>query len=283
MTILVTGASGHLGHLIIERLLARGTDPAQIVAGARTPAQVTVPGVRAVELDYDDAGTIAAALVGVDRVVLVSSSAVGSRAAQHAAVIDAAGAAGVEALVYTSLYNAAESAHVLAPEHVETERLIAEAGIPSVILRNNWYNENQLDAVAQAAQTGEITASAGDGRIASAARLDYADAAAVAVTSDEHLGQVYELAGDVSWNFDELAAAAAEVLGRDVVYRRLTADEQVAALEAAGLDAGLAGFIAAMDAGTASGQLDAHDRTLSRLIGRPTTPLIESLRAAIAV
>lgn len=281
MTILVTGATGQLGRLIIDRLLARGAAPSDIVAGARTPANVDVAGIRAVELDYDQPATIAAALVGIDRVVLVSSSAVGQRAAQHAAVIAAAQAAGVEVLVYTSLYNATHSTHVLAPEHVETERLIAEAGIPTVILRNDWYNENQLGALAQAATTGEIVASAGDGRIASASRLDYADAAAVVALGEGHVGKVYELAGDTSWNYDEFAAAAAEALGREVIYRSLDAATHQATLEAAGLDAGLAGFLVAMDADTASGQLDSQDRTLSALIGRPTTPLSETFRAAV--
>lgn len=280
MTILVTGASGQLGRLIVQRLLARGTAASDIVAGARTPAKAADLGVRVVELDYDRPETVRAALDGVDRVMLVSSSEVGKRAAQHAVVIDAAKAAGVELLVYTSLFNATASTHVLAPEHVETERLIEDSGIPAAILRNNWYNENQLNAVVQAAQTGEITASAEDGRIASASRLDYADAAAVVVTGADQAGKVYELAGDVSWNYDDLASAASQVHGRDISFRRLTPDEHQAALEAAGLDAGLAGFLVAMDAGTAAGQLHADDRTLAELIGRPTTPLVESLRAA---
>lgn len=280
MTILVTGASGQLGRLIVQRLLARGTAASDVIAGARTPAKATDLGVRVVELDYERPETVSAALGGVDRVVLVSSSEVGERAAQHAVVIEAAKDAGVELLVYTSLFNAPASTHVLAPEHVETEQLIEASGIPAAILRNNWYNENQLNAVAQAAQTGEIAASTADGRIASAARLDYADAAAVVVTGADQAGKVYELAGDVSWNYADLAHAASEILGRDISFRRLTPQEHQTALESAGLDAGLAGFLVAMDAGTAAGQLHTDDRTLADLIGRPTTPLVESLRAS---
>ncbi|MFT4211157.1 MAG: SDR family oxidoreductase [Microbacterium sp.] len=281
MTILVTGASGHLGRLIVERLLARGAAASDVVAGARTPARAADLGVRVVELDYDRPETVAAALEGVDRVALVSSSEVGRRAAQHRAVIDAAVAAGVELLAYTSLFRAAESTHAVAPEHVETERLIAASGLPAVLLRNNWYNENQIGAVTLAAQTGQIVSSAGEGRIASAARADYADAAALVLLGDDQAGRVYELAGDVAWSQDELAAAAAEVLGRDVVHHAVTTQEHIALLEAAGLDVGTAGFVAAMDAGTAAGQLDSDDHTLSTLIGRPTTPLVDTLRAAV--
>lgn len=282
MTILVTGAGGHLGHLVVERLLARGAAASDIVAGARTPAKaadLAERGVRVVTLDYDQPETIAAALRGIDRVLLVSGSEVGKRTAQHTAVIEAA--ADVELLVYTSLYRATESPLPLAPEHVATEQAIAAAGIPATILRNDWYTENYVADIARARETGEIVASAGDGRVSSASRIDYADAAAAVLLAGDHAGRVYELAGDAAWNYDELAEAAAELVGRPVAYRRLTTEEHVAALEAAGLDAGTAGFVAALDAGIAQGALDSSDRTLSTLIGRPTTPLVEGLRAAL--
>ncbi|WP_159500416.1 SDR family oxidoreductase [Microbacterium sp. 18062] len=282
MTILVTGASGNLGHLVVERLLARGTAASDIVAGARIPdkaAALADRGVRVVPLDYDRADTVAVALEGVDRVLLVSGSEVGKRVAQHRAVIDAA--AGVELLVYTSLFRATESPLPLATEHVQTEQAIAASGLPATILRNNWYSENYAADVVRAGETGEIVASVGDGRVSSASRVDYADAAAVVLRGEGHAGRVYELAGDEAWGYDELAAAAGELLGRDVVYRRLTTEEHVAALEAAGLDAGTAGFVAALDAGIAQGGLEASERILSELTGRPTTPLIEGLRAAL--
>lgn len=281
MTILVTGASGHLGRLVIERLLARGAAASDVVAGARTPDKVAGLGVRAVELDYDRPETVAAALEGVDRVVLVSSSEVGKRSAQHRTVVDAAKAAGVELLVYTSLFHATESPLPLAAEHIETEQLIAASGIPAAILRNDWYSENYAGDAERARETGEIASSTGDGRVSSASRVDYADAAAAVVLADGHAGKVYELAGDTAWNFDELAAAIGEVIGREVAYRRLTTEEHIAALEAAGLDAGTAGFVAALDAGIAAGALESSDRTLSELIGRPTTPLVDALRAAL--
>lgn len=284
MTILVTGATGHLGALVIDRLLARGTAPAEIVAGARSPEKAAAlegRGIRVATVDYDEPATIAAALDGVDRVVLVSGSEVGKRAAQHAAVIDAASAAGVELLVYTSIYHATENVLPLAAEHVETERLIGASGIPAAILRNNWYTENYAADLARAKDSGQIIAAAGEGHVASAARIDYADAAAVVVTSPDQAGRVYELAGDTAWSYAELAEAAAEVLGRDVAYVPVAGEQLAQGLLAAGLDEGTAGFVAALDAGIAQGALDSDDRTLAGLIGRPTTPLAEALRATL--
>ncbi|QCR18819.1 SDR family oxidoreductase [Agrococcus sp. SGAir0287] len=280
MTVLVTGSTGHLGRLIVERLVARGAAPADVVAGARSPERVEAPeGVATAHVDYDRPETLAPALEGVDVLVLVSASEPGKRVPQHAAVIDAAKAAGVGRIVYTSILSAETSPLPLAPEHVETERLLAASGIPTTILRNDWYTENYAADVARARETGEIAGSAGEGRVASASRIDYADAAAVVALDDSHAGRIHELAGDVSWTFDELAAAISEVVGREVRYVHLTTDEHVAALQAAGLDAGTAGFVAALDAGIAQGALDSSDRTLSQLIGRPTTPLVEGLRA----
>jgi NAD(P)H dehydrogenase (quinone) len=284
MTILVTGATGQLGRLVVDNLLARGVEPSAIRAGARDlakAADLADLGVQVVALDYDAPETVAAAVDGVDALLLVSSSEVGKRAAQHQAVIDAARAAGVKKLVYTSASKATTSDLVLAPEHKATEEAIVASGIPAVILRNNWYTENYVADVARAKETGAIAASVGEGRVASASRIDYAEAAAVALTEDGHIGEVYELGGDVAWSFDELAAAASELTGREVRYTPLTTAEHAAALEAAGLDAGTVGFVTALDANIRDGALAATDGTLSRLLGRPTTPLDEGLRAAL--
>lgn len=281
MTILVTGATGQLGRLVIDSLLERGAEPSSIVAGVRDltkASDIAARGVRTAVVDYDRADTIAAALEGVDSVLLISGSEVGRRTAQHQAVIDAAKAAGVGKLVYTSAPKAPTSDLVLAPEHKATEELIAASGIPAVILRNNWYTENYAGNIAQARETGVVAASVGDGRVASASRKDFADAAAVVLLEDGHLGQAYELGGDVAWTYDELAAAIAEVIGSPVEYRALTAEEHSAALESAGLDAGTVGFVTALDAGIRDGGLADTDGTLARLIGRPTTPLVEGLR-----
>ncbi|WP_243230217.1 SDR family oxidoreductase [Microbacterium sp. CIAB417] len=282
MTILVTGATGQLGRLVIDSLLERGADPAAIVAGARDiarAADLEARGVRVVELDYDRPETVTAALDGVDRVLLISGSDVGQRVPQHRAVIDAARAAGVSQLVYTSAPKATTSDLVLAPEHKATEELIAASGVPAVILRNNWYTENYAADLARAASTGVLAASVGDGRVASAGRRDFAEAAAVVLQEDGHIGEVYELGGDIAWTYADLAAAISEVVGRPVVYTPLSTEEHAAALEAAGLDAGTIGFVTALDAGIRDGALADTDGTLARLIGRPTTPLVDGLRA----
>nr|WP_201469054.1 SDR family oxidoreductase [Microbacterium hydrocarbonoxydans] len=279
MTILVTGSTGSLGRLVIASLLERGADPQSIVAGARDTAKAQDLGVRVAHLDYADPSSIAAALEGVDSVLLISGSEVGQRVPQHQAVIDAAKAAGVTKFVYTSAPRATTSDLVLAPEHKATEEAIVAAGIPAVILRNNWYTENYAADVARAAETGVLASGAGDGHVASASRKDFAEAAAVVLLEDGHIGQVYELGGDVAWNYTELAAAISEVTGREVSYQPLTADEQLAGLQAAGLDEGTAGFVVALDAGIAAGALSETDGTLARLIGRPTTPLVEGLRS----
>jgi len=279
MTILVTGATGNLGRLVIASLLERGADPQSIIAGARDVAKAEDLGVRVARLDYTAPSSVTSALEGVDSVLLISGSEVGQRVAQHQAVIDAARSAGVTKFVYTSAPKATTSDLVLAPEHKATEELITASGLPAVILRNNWYTENYAADFARAAETGVLASGAGDGRVASASRKDFAEAAAVVLLEDGHIGQVYELGGDVAWDYTQLAAAIAEVSGRDVTYQPLTADEQLAGLQAAGLDEGTAGFVVALDAGIASGALSESDGTLARLIGRPTTPLVEGLRA----
>ncbi|MBN9140647.1 MAG: NmrA family NAD(P)-binding protein [Micrococcales bacterium] len=282
MTILVTGASGHLGRLAVEALLARGVDASAIRAGARDTAKIAdlaARGVQAVQLDYTDAASVAGAVAGADKVLLVSGSEVGQRVAQHRAVIDAAAAAGVAQLVYTSAPRADTSALILAPEHKATEEAIAASGVPATILRNNWYSENYLGTLAQAAATGVVASSTGEGRVASASRADFAEAAAFVLTGDGHLGRVYELGGDVAWDFAELASAIGEVLGREIAYVAQTPEEQAAALSAAGLDEGTVGFVVGLDANIAAGDLAEVTHELSGLIGRPTTPLVDTLRA----
>jgi NAD(P)H dehydrogenase (quinone) len=281
MTLLVTGAAGHLGRLVVEALLDAGVAASDIRAGARDTvriADLAERGVQTVRLDYADAASVADAVAGVERVLLISGSEVGRRVAQHRAVIDAAASAGVAQLVYTSAPHATTSALVLAPEHKATEEAIAASGVPATILRNNWYTENYLGTLAQARETGVVASSTGAGRVASASRRDFAEAAAVALTTDGHAGAVYELGGDVAWDFAELAAAIGEVLGRDVAYVAQTPEEQAAALSAAGLDAGTVGFVVALDGNIRDGLLGEVTGELSRLIGRPTTPLVEGLR-----
>jgi len=282
MTILVTGASGHLGRLVVESLLARGVAPADIRAGARDTAKIAdlaALGVQTVRLDYTDADSVTSAVAGIDRVLLISGSEVGQRVAQHSAVISAAASAGVSQLVYTSAPRATTSDLVLAPEHKATEEAIAASGVPATILRNNWYTENYLGDLASAGASGVLASSVGSGRVASASRRDFAEAAAAVLTTDGHVGAVYELGGDVAWGFDELAAAIGEVSGREVSYTPQSTEERAAALAAAGLDEGTIGFVIALDANIRDGALAETTGDLSRLIGRPTTPLVEGLRA----
>lgn len=284
MTILVTGASGHLGHLVVDALLQRGASASDIIASGRDVAKLSDladRGVRTARVDFDDPATIAAALDGVDTVLLISASEPGKRYPGHKNVIDAAVSAGVAKFVYTSLSKATTFDWPLGAEHHATEEALVASGLPTVILRNDWYLENYAADVQRAAESGVIAAAVGDATVAAAARADYADAAAVALLEDGHLGKVYELAGDVAFSYDDLAAAAAEVLGRDVTYVRLTHDELVTGLKGAGLDEQIAQFVAGLDDGIREGVLSSTDGTLSRLIGRPTTTLVDGLRAAL--
>ena len=282
MTVLVTGASGKLGRLVIDALIERGVAPDQIRAGARRPdslADAAARGVVVVPLDYDAPETVSAAIEGVERVLLISGNAFGRRAAQHQVVIDAAASAGVEQFVYTSTPRADSSGLVVAPEHKATEEAIRAAGLPATILRNGWYTENYAARLDAARATGEVVESAGEGRVASASRRDYAEAAAVVLTESGHVGATYELSGDVAWDFDEFAAVAGSLVGRPVTHVKVSPAEHEQRLLAAGIEAGTAGFMLAVSANTRDGWLEETSGDLARLIGRPTTPLAEGLVA----
>lgn len=284
MTLLVTAATGHLGRLVVDALLERGVAASDIVAGARTPARaddLAARGVGVVEFDYARPDTLAPALAGVTRVLLISGTDA-DRVSGHRNVIAAAATAGVERLVYTSAPRVNEIDYALGADHKATEEAIAASGLNATILRNNWYTENYLDAVARAADTGEIVAAVDDARVASASRRDYAEAAAIALTTDDLLGRMLELGGDVAWNYDELATAASEIVGRPVAYTAVTVEQLTAGLQAAGLDAGTAAFVAGIDDAIARGALSQTDGTLARVIGRPTTPLVDGLREGLA-
>ena len=284
MSVVVTGATGQLGRLVVEDLLSGGLPAGQIAAAGRSVekiADLADRGVRVAAIDFTEPDTLVAAFTGADVLLLVSSSAIGARALQHANVIEAAAAAGVGRIVYTSAPHADTSALVLAPEHKATEALIQASGLAFTILRNGWYTENFLGSVEQARATGELVSSAGAGRVASASRADYAAAAARVLTETGHEGRVYELSGDTAWGFDELANVLGDLVGRPVVYRSVTAEEHLAILTAAGLDAGTAQFVVALDGNTRDGLLAETSGDLGKLIGRPTTPLAEGLRAAL--
>lgn len=273
--IVVTGATGHLGRLVVEGLLEK-VPADQVVAAVRTPekaADLAARGVDVRRADYTDPDSLSTALKDADKVLLVSSSEVGQRVAQHQAVIEAAERAGVRHFVYTSAPRATTSALVLAPEHKATEELIHASGLTSTILRNNWYHENYAEVIKQAAATGSFAGSAGEGRVASATRADYAAAAVAVLTGEGHEGKTYELAGDAAWSYPELAAEIGKATGREITYADLPADEHAAALTQAGLPEPVVGLLVALDADTKAGLLAETTADLRTLTGRASTPL----------
>jgi NAD(P)H dehydrogenase (quinone) len=279
--IAVSGATGQLGTLVIENLKTR-IPASEIVALARDPQKAAGLGVEARAMDYDQPGSLPPALKDVKTLLLISSNAIGRRSQQHRAVIDAAKAAGVERIVYTSLLKGEGSPlKLLAEEHGDTERALAASGLETTILRNGWYTENYTASIPGALAGGAFLGCAGTGRIASAARADYAEAAAVVLTQQGHAGRIYELAGDSAYTLEELAAEISRQCGRNIPYQNLSEAEYATALEGFGLPKPLAAAYAAFDRGAALGGLDDGDRHLSRLIGRPTTPLSVLVSAAL--
>jgi NAD(P)H dehydrogenase (quinone) len=278
----VTGATGQLGHLVVAALL--GEIPAgQILALGRNgdkAADLAARGVEFRHADYDRPETLGPALAGATKLLLISGSEVGKRIAQHQAVIDAAGAAGVGLIAYTSILHADDSPVGLATEHRATEAALRQSGTPCVLLRNSWYNENYTGSIQGAPERG-LMGCAGDGRISSASRADYAAAAARVLLDEGQGGRVYELAGDTGFTMSELAAEISRQCGRPVAYTNLPEAEYAAALVRVGLPEPFAASLANADAGIAKGALfdDSHD--LSRLIGRPTTPISATVRAAL--
>ena len=284
MSYIVTATSGHLGRLIVEALLARGAAPDSMVATARNADKLSALaalGVRTAVLDYSKPETVTAVVEPGDVLMLVSGSEVGQRVPQHTAVIAAAQAAGVGRIVYTSAPKATTSALLLAPEHKATEEFLIASGVPFTILRNGWYTENYTGEIEKARQSGEIVASVGDGRVASASRADYADAAAAAMLDDSLSGRTFELSGDHAWDFAELAATIGTLIGSPVTFRNLAPAEHAELLTSFGLDAGTVGFVVGLDANIRDGLLGETSGDLARLTGRPTTPLAEGLAASL--
>ena len=281
--IAITGATGQLGRLVIESLLKK-VPAYQVVAAVRSPEKaqdLAALGVQLRQADYSQPATLASALAGVDKVLLISSNEIGQRVAQHQAVIDAAGAAGVKLLAYTSLLHADTSPLGLAAEHLQTEAALTASGLSHVLLRNGWYTENRTAGIPSALQHGALLGSARDGLTASATRADYAEATAVVLTTDGHAGKVYELAGDSAYTLTQLAAEVSRLAEKPVVYQDLPEAEFKAVLLQVGLPEPVAELLANSDSGTAQGGLFDDQRQLSRLIGRPTTPWTETVAAAL--
>ncbi|MEU3688263.1 SDR family oxidoreductase [Streptomyces narbonensis] len=285
MSIVVTGATGQLGRLVIDALLA--TVPAASVAAVvRDKEKAADLAERGVELriaDYDRPETLAEAFEAGDRVLLVSGSEVGRRVPQHAAVLGAAKTAGVAQLAYTSILGGPEADFDLAVEHQETERLILASGLPYTFLRNGWYSENYTANLAPVLAHGAVVSNAGEGRIASATRADFAAAAAAVLTgpAEEHLNRAYELSGDTAWSLAEYAAEVAAQSGREVTYSNVPAEAHLAILTGAGVPEAFAGILVDVDRAVERGALALRTGDLARLIGRPTTPIAVTIREAL--
>ncbi|GGX73344.1 NAD(P)H-binding protein [Streptomyces fructofermentans] len=282
MSIVVTGATGHLGRLVVEGLLEKV--PADritaVVRSEEKAADLAARGVRIAVADYNAPETFDGVFSAGDRVLLISGNEFDKgRVGQHKVVLDAAGAAGVALLAYTSAPGSLSAA--LADDHRGTEAAILESGITHTLLRNGWYNENYTENLAPVLEHGAVVQAAGDGRIASAARADYAAAAVAVLTGEGHENATYELGGDTAWGFDEYAAAVAGQSGREIVYSPVSTEVYAGILTGAGLPGPLAGILAGVDASIEKGELAGVTGDLSRLTGRPTTPITESIAAAL--
>jgi len=279
----ITGATGQLGRLVIDVLLRR-VPAGSIVAAVRNidkASDIAALGVQVRQADYNQAASLEAAFQGAERLLLISSSEIGQRTRQHQAVIDAAKRSGIQRLAYTSVLHADTSVLALAQEHRETEAAILDSGLPFVLLRNGWYTENYTAGVPSALSLGAVVGCAGEGRIASAARADYAEAAATILTSDDPAGRIYELAGDTAYTLSDFAAAISRQIGKTINYVNLPEADYRNALLGAGLPEPLAGLLADSDTGASKGALFDDGRQLSSLLGRPTTGLEAAIMAAL--
>ncbi len=284
MKITVTGATGHLGRLVVAALLEQlpAERIAAVVRGKDKAADLAARGVELRIADYDEPAALADAFRSGERVLFISGSEVGRRVAQHRAVVEAAAAAGVGRLAYTGILGGPKADFPLADEHKATEQLILGSGLPYVFLRNGWYHENYTEHLAPVLEHGAVLGSAGDGRIASAARADYAAAAVAVLTGEGHEGRAYELSGDTAWSLPEYAAEVARQSGAPVGYRDLPPDGHLRALVGAGMPEPVAEVLVGVDAAVSRGLLAGTTGELARLIGRPTTPLAEAVAAGLA-
>ena len=285
MSVVVTGATGHLGRLTVEALLRRGVPASEVIATGRDVTGIKDLAERGVVVrraDFADQDSLAAAFTGADRLLLISASIpVEERVANHRRAIDAALAAGVSLVAYTSTLQADTAATIIGATHRATEEYLRERRVPSVLLRNGWYLENYTAQLPGILQNGAVIGAAGQGRVSAAPRADYAEAAAVVLTTQSHVGAVYELGGGEAFTLTELAAAISAAAGKPITYTDLSAKELARMLAGAGLPADLADVLADADLGLSRGELLTGSGDLGRLIGRPTTPLADAVADAL--
>lgn len=283
MKIAITGATGQLGELVIQALL-KNTHPNNIIALVRNTTKATHLAAQGIELrhfDYDLPETLNSALSGVDKLLLISANEIGRRTPQHKAVIEAAKQAHVPYIAYTSLLHADTSPLGLAQEHRETEHLIQASGLKYTLLRNNWYSENYLSGIAHTIESGTLYGAAGLGKVSSASRQDYAEAAAQVLTSEGHDDKTYELAGSESFTLADLAQEISHASAKSVDYQNLTAQDYTQALLQAGLPTGLAEVIVDADVQTEKGALFSTSQDLEKLIGRKTTAIKDQVKISL--
>ncbi|MFF4959044.1 SDR family oxidoreductase [Streptomyces sp. NPDC001222] len=282
MSIVVTGATGHLGRHVVEQLLEK-VPADQITAVVRTPEKVADfadRGVRIAVADYNAPETFGGLFAAADKVLLISGNEFDKgRVGQHRVVLEAAKAAGVALFAYTSAPGSLTAA--LADDHRATEQLIVESGVPYVLLRNGWYHENYTENLGPVLEHGAVVQAAGEGRVASASRADYAAAAVAVLTGEGHENATYELSGDTAWGFAEYAAELSRQTGKEIAYNAVPLDVYSGILTGAGLPGPLAAILAGVDVAIEKGELAVTTGDLSRLAGRPTTPFAESITAAL--
>jgi NAD(P)H dehydrogenase (quinone) len=279
MKVAITGATGQLGRIVVSKLKEK-VSADNIIALVRSSQKAADLGVETREANYEKPETLEGALKGVDTLLLISSSEIGKRAAHHQNVIDAAKKNGVKWIVYTGLLHADTSTIGLAAEHVASEAALKESGIPLTILRNGWYTENYAGSIPGAIAGGAFPGSAGDGKISAASRKDFAEAAVAVLTTNGHEGKVYELAGDEAFTLTDLAAEISRQAGKNIPYKNLPVEEYANLLISFGVPEGLAHVIAGWDVSILKGDLFDDSKQLSKLIGRPTTPVAEVVAEA---
>ncbi|MFR0359048.1 SDR family oxidoreductase [Streptomyces sediminimaris] len=282
MSIVVTGATGHLGRHVVEQLLEKV--PADritaVVRDASRAADLAGRGVRLAVADYNSPETFGGVFSAGDKVLLISGTEFDKdRVAQHKVVIDAAKAAGVALLAYTSAPASLTAA--LADDHRGTEAALLASGVPYTLLRNGWYHENYTENLAPVLEHGAVVQAAGEGRVSSASRADYAAAAVAVLTGEGHENKAYELGGDEAWSFAEYAAELSRQTGREITYNPVSVEAYTGILTGAGLPGPLAAMFAGVDASIEKGELVVSTGDLSRLAGRPTTPLSDAVAAAL--